>query len=687
MKKLLAVLVTVTMLLSAVGVLAFTVSADGTYTVIVAEQAGFTTENYSATNSPVVFAGGSAATDAVVSATCSYLVEVSAASETAVRKYTLIVDGTEHAAWIQANYNAGSNRSTVFITLPEGTYSEVIARGTDEEGVQMDVLKFTNITVTAAENTVPDDKEVEFTPCWTLTPSALAQGSSLNAVTVTENDFGYVTFTAGQTGDPYLNYIGGTSTKVGRWLLVKYNNHSVIPRMQLYMAQGAGITSDNNMIEFPIAANGSGWTYVIVDMATNQFYDKENQTVQHFRFDPLEARNWSGGSYQFTGEEAIDVAYIMGFTTKAGLMGYLEANELHDVTKTAVLQESQVTVAGDKATYTDENGVTWDVTKNEDGTYSYTYEKKDVRIPCDTTPKLLLAGSRLKVDANSATLEMDPLTGITTINVTGGDPNATYFNESKTAARYMAIRYRTSVQDNMEVFLSSSDAAPAAGQSFKRELAADGAWHTDIIDLSTVGVSTLNTDTYELKFLRVDFFDAASSGTMELEFIAFFDSEDAAYQYMHTYKTYTATFMANGKVVDRVVFEAGTTSIKEPAVPEKAGFTGKWKAYTLSDKNITIMAEYTMIAQPTTEPATTVAEPTDTEAPPPATGDTPTSAQTTAVTEAEPGVSDTGKVTGTNATTSAAGSSAGGCKSVLGGLSVLLIAAGAALTLAKRKHS
>ena len=107
-----------------------------------------------------------------------------------------------------------------------------------------------------------------------IVASALAQGSSLNAVTVTENDFGYVTFTARQTGDPYLNYIGGTSTKVGRWLLVKYNNHSVIPRMQLYMAQGAGITSDNNMIEFPIAANGSGWTYVIVDMATNQFYDK-----------------------------------------------------------------------------------------------------------------------------------------------------------------------------------------------------------------------------------------------------------------------------------------------------------------------------------------------------------------------------------------------------------------------------
>ncbi len=64
-------------------------------------------------------------------------------------------------------------------------------------------------------------------------------------------------------------------------------------------------------------------------------------------------------------------------------------------------------MAGDKATYTDENGVTGRDQKR--GRYlPYTYEKKDVRVPCDTTPKLLLAGSRLKVDANSATLEMDP---------------------------------------------------------------------------------------------------------------------------------------------------------------------------------------------------------------------------------------------------------------------------------------
>ncbi len=131
-----------------------------------------------------------------------------------------------------------------------------------------------------------------------------------------------MTFTARQTGDPYLNYIGGTSTKVGRWLLVKYNNHSVIPRMQLYMAQGAGITSDNNMIEFPsppTAAAGrmSLWIWQPTSSTTRRTRHLFSTSALTRWRHALERR-----LYQFTGEEAIDVAYIMGFTTKAGLMGY-----------------------------------------------------------------------------------------------------------------------------------------------------------------------------------------------------------------------------------------------------------------------------------------------------------------------------------------------------------------------------
>lgn len=695
MKRILSALLCVAMIAAVICTAAVSVSADTGYSVNIIEQAGLTTAEGAATTStdaPIVIEGGSVPTDYAIPATCQYLVSVTAASATAVKRYTLIADGTEHAAWISANYNGGNGQVTLFITLPEGTYSEVIARGFDEEGTVMDVLKFTNITVTAAVNSVPDDAEVEYTPCWKLSPSDLAAGGSANAVTMEQNDMGYTTFNVGTAGDPYLYYISSTETKTGRWLLIKYNNHTIIPRMQIYMAQAAGITSDGNMIEFPIQADGSGWTYVLVDMSQNQHYSKDTQAVHHFRFDPLEARQWSNGTYQFTGEESIDVAYIMGFTTRAGAMGYLEANELHDVTKTAVLQESQVTIDGEKATYTDADGIAHEVTKNEDGTYSYTYEARDVRTPCDTTPNLIIDGSALKnmSTPNNITVEMDSTTGISTVTVTGADPNATLFSGAKTAARYMAVRYKTTINDKMEFFLSSTDKGPAAGQSFQHQLNSDGAWHTDIIDLSTVGVSTLNTETYELQFLRMDMFDAASEGSIELEFVAFFESEDAAFQYMHEYKTYTATFMANGKVVARVPFEAGATSIEEPAVPEKEGFTGAWKAYTLGDKNITIMAVYTVIevpTEPSTEPAT---EPATDPATEPAT-DSATDPAT--VPETEPTTDPATEVQSGDASeapteteTKAAASDDSGCSSAVCGLSVLILAGGAAMLLRKKKQ-
>lgn len=692
MKRILSALLCVAMIAAVICTAAVTASADTGYTVSIIEQNGLTSEETSATDAPITIENGSVPSDAAIPATCSYLVSVTAASGTAVKRYTLTVDGTEHNSWISANYNGGNGQVTLFITLPEGTYGEVIARGFDEEGTGMDVLKFTNITVTAAVNSVPDDAKVEYTPCWKLSPSDLAAGSGMNAVTVVENDMGYATFTAGSTGDPYLYYVGGSETRVGRWLLIKYNNHTVIPRMQIYMAQSAGITSDGNMIEFPIQADGSGWTYVLVDMSQNQHYNKDTQAVYHFRFDPLESRQWSNGSYQFTGEETIDVAYIMGFTTRAGAMGYLEANELHQVTKTAVLQESQVTIDGEKATYTDADGIAHEVTKNQDGTYSYTYEAQDVRTPCDTTPKLVIDGSALKnmSSLNNISTEMDSTTGITTVTVTGGDPNATLFSGAKTAARYMAVRYKTTVSDDMEFFLSSTDAGPAAGQSFKHQLNGDGAWHTDIIDLSTVGVSTLNTETYELQFLRMDMFDAASEGSIDLEFVAFFDSEDAAFQYMHEFKTYTATFMANGKVVARVPFEAGATSIEEPAVPEKEGFTGAWKAYTLGDKNITIMAVYTVIdvpTEPTTEPATEPAtEPTTDPATEPATvpaTEPTTDPATDPATEAQTGDASESSIETKDETTASEDS---GCSSAVCGLSILILAGGATVLLRKKKQ-
>lgn len=64
---------------------------------------------------------------------------------------------------------------------------------------------------------------------------------------------------------------------------------------------------------------------------------------------------------------------------------------------------------------------------------------------------------------------------------------------------------------------------------------------------------------------------------------------------VYTANTYNATFVADGKVVGVVPFTVEDKTIVEPAVPEKEGFEGKWESYTLGAADITINAVYTEI--------------------------------------------------------------------------------------------
>lgn len=68
--------------------------------------------------------------------------------------------------------------------------------------------------------------------------------------------------------------------------------------------------------------------------------------------------------------------------------------------------------------------------------------------------------------------------------------------------------------------------------------------------------------------------------------------------------TYTVTFVADGVTVETVTYEAGATSIEEPTVPVKDGYTGVWESYTLNDTNITVNAVYTAIETEEPEPVT-----------------------------------------------------------------------------------
>ncbi len=70
----------------------------------------------------------------------------------------------------------------------------------------------------------------------------------------------------------------------------------------------------------------------------------------------------------------------------------------------------------------------------------------------------------------------------------------------------------------------------------------------------------------------------------------------------YTPVTYYATFVADGKEVAKLPFTVKNKSLKEPAVPAKEGYTGKWSEYTLGASDITIQAVYTKIDNP--EPPT-----------------------------------------------------------------------------------
>lgn len=58
---------------------------------------------------------------------------------------------------------------------------------------------------------------------------------------------------------------------------------------------------------------------------------------------------------------------------------------------------------------------------------------------------------------------------------------------------------------------------------------------------------------------------------------------------------YTVTFKADGKTVDKQTYTVENKNITEPKVPEKEGYTGKWKDYNLNGGDRTVIAVYEKI--------------------------------------------------------------------------------------------
>ena len=64
---------------------------------------------------------------------------------------------------------------------------------------------------------------------------------------------------------------------------------------------------------------------------------------------------------------------------------------------------------------------------------------------------------------------------------------------------------------------------------------------------------------------------------------------------VYTAIEYTVTFVADGETVATKTYTVENLAVEEPAVPEKAHYTGAWEEYTLDLNNLTVTAIYTAI--------------------------------------------------------------------------------------------
>lgn len=140
--------------------------------------------------------------------------------------------------------------------------------------------------------------------------------------------------------------------------------------------------------------------------------------------------------------------------------------------------------------------------------------------------------------------------------------------------------------------------------------------------------------------------------------------------------TYTVSFVAGGVLVDKVTFEAGATSVKEPEVPVRKGFSGEWAAYEMKDADFTVRAVYTKLPEETdteTETELVISPETDTE---PATEapDTETTSEMAVTTDVD------------TATAATAASESDGCGSAIGGGLLLLTLLTPAVLLKRKKQ-
>lgn len=126
---------------------------------------------------------------------------------------------------------------------------------------------------------------------------------------------------------------------------------------------------------------------------------------------------------------------------------------------------------------------------------------------------------------------------------------------------------------------------------------------------------------------------------------------------------YTVTFKADGKTVDKQTYTVENKNVTEPKVPEKEGYTGKWKDYNLNGGDRTVIAVYEKIG-----------------------GTDPVNPNPTESTESTDSTESADSTDSTSASGSAQSTKESGCGGSLGGTSAALAALGMAAVALKKKR-
>ena len=164
--------------------------------------------------------------------------------------------------------------------------------------------------------------------------------------------------------------------------------------------------------------------------------------------------------------------------------------------------------------------------------------KLDVAVPVDPNAPLFvldaaaMAGATNMNETASITASADG-TYATFVGANDGqygDAWVSLIASPTQAAQFIAIKYRTSLDRDGQIFIGSGQGPSGSGDCPMIDYTSDGKWQLAIVDLSTV--TAVNAETYQINYLRYDFFtNGKDDATIDVAYIAAFNTAEAALAY------------------------------------------------------------------------------------------------------------------------------------------------------------